>query len=101
MRWEIILDIIEDVRGTMIFYFFIIEEAIQSVSFACYLLHKAEMYEDCRNMARWCLDNLINPAIDTVAWLGTLIYPMNMSYDLFYKSAKKLMETYLKVGEEK
>ncbi len=99
--WQIALDIIEDVRGTMTFYFFIIEEAIQSASFACYLLNKAGMKEDVRNMANWCLDNLINPAIDTNAWIGTMIYPMNMAYDLFFKSAKKLMETYLKVTEKK
>jgi len=99
--WGIALDIIEDVRGTMIFYFFIIEESIQSASFACYLLNKAGMKEDCRYMAQWCIDNLIDPAIETVKWLGIMIYPMNIAYDLFYKSAKKLMETYLKVTEKK
>jgi len=97
--WKIAYDVIKDVRGTMIFYFFIIEEAIQSVSFACYLLNKAGMKEDVRTYAQWCIDNLIDPAIETLGPLGVMIYPMQIAYDLYYKSAKKLMETYLKITE--
>ena len=95
-KWNIALDIIEDVRGTLTFYFFIVEEAIQSAGFGCYLLKKAGMDEDAKNLAQWTINNLIDPAIDTNSWAGTVTYPMNIAFDLFYRSAKKLMETYIK-----
>jgi len=101
MAWEIVLDVIQDVRGSIAMYLFIVEEAIQTAGMACYLLHKHKKLEECRETAQYILDNIINPAIDFNNRYGAIAYPLNMAYDVFYKSAKTSMETYLKVTEKK
>jgi len=93
--WTIALDVIQDVRGSIAMYLFIIEESIQTVGMACYLLTKANRKEDARDIARWAIDNIIDPALQFNETYGGVAYPLNMSYDVFYKSAKKNFETYL------
>ena len=95
--WEIALDIIEDVRGSIAMYLFIIEEAIQTAGMACYLLYRMKKYDECKNTAQWVIDNLIDPALEFVNTYGYAAYPLNMAYETFYKSARKTMETYLKL----
>jgi len=95
LSWIIAVDVIEDVRGSIAMFMFIIEEAIQSVGMACYLLRKANRVEECRNVAQWAIDNLINPALEFCKTYGYAAYPLNMAYESFYNAAKKTFETYL------
>ena len=95
--WQIALDVVEDVRGSIAMYLFIIEEAIQTAGMACYILYRQKKYDELRNTARWIIDNLIDPALEFVKTYGYAAYPLNLSYEVFYKSARKTMETYLNI----
>lgn len=96
-RWKIALDVIKDVRGTLIFYGWVICESLGSVGMACYMLHKAGRKDEAKALASWAINNLANPAIDFASSYGYAMYPMNIAYKLYYDSAKKLLETYLKL----
>ena len=95
VSWNIALDIVEDVRGSIAMYLFIIEEAIQTVGMACYLLYRQKKYDELKDTARWIIDNLIDPALEFVKTYGYAAYPLNIAYEVFYKSARKTVETYL------
>jgi len=98
--WTIALDVVQDVRGSIAMYLFILEEAIQTVGMSVYLMHKANMDEEVRSQAKWILDEIINPAIEFNNTYGMLAYPLNQAYSTFYESAKRNMETYLKVTKK-
>jgi len=93
--WTLALDVIEDVRGSIAMYLFIIEEAIQTLGMACYMSYKAKNMALARELAQYGIDNVINPAIEFNNAYGFIAYPLNMAYDVFYKNAKKTFETYL------
>lgn len=95
VRWTLILDVIQDIRGTLGMYMFIVEESMQTVGMSLWQLYKAEMYGEVRNTAQWCLDNIINPAIEFCETYGKACYPLNMAYLLFFESSKRNVETYL------
>jgi len=95
--WEIALEVVEEVRGSIAMFMFIIEEAIQTVGMACYINYKLGDVEAAKEAARWALDNLVNPALDFVDRYGAAAYPLNLAYKSFYLSAKRTMETYLKL----
>lgn len=97
MRWKIALDIIEDVRGSIAMYMFIIEEAVQTAGMAAYLYNKAEQKQKAKETAQWILDNLIYPAQDFTETYGYLAYPLNMAYDAFFKAAEQTMQMYLEL----
>jgi len=101
MTWQIVLDVIQDVRGSVGMYLFIIEEAIQTLGMAMYLLYKAQKYDDVRTLGEWILNEVINPAIDFNNTYGVVAYPLNQCYDVFYKAAKKNIQTYLDVVKGK
>jgi len=98
--WQIALDVVQDVRGSIAMYLFIIEEAIQTVGMACYLNYKANRLDAVRELAKWILDNIVNPAIDFNNTYGHVAYPLNLAYNVFYQSAKRNMETYLELTRE-
>jgi len=99
--WSIALDVIQDVRGSIAMYLFIIEEAIQTLGMAVYLLYKDNRFQEARETAQYMLDNVINPAIDFNNTYGSVAYPLNLAYDTFYKNSKKNMETYLELTKGK
>jgi len=99
--WKIALDLVQDVRGTLGMYLFIIEEAIQTVGMACYLNWKEGNYSKVIEVANYVLDEIINPAIDFCATYGSATYPLNIAYDVFYKAAKTSMENYIAQAQEK
>jgi len=98
--WTIAIDIIQDVRGSIAMYMFIIEEAIQTIGMACYLLYKHKKYSDLKEVAKWALDNLVNPAIDFAETYGHVAYPLEMAYKAFYQASKKNFENYLRLTEK-
>ncbi len=97
MAWKIALDVVKDVRGTLTFYGWVICEALGSISMACYLLYKANRKDEAKALASWAINNLANPAKEFATSYGYAMYPMNIAYGLYYDSAKKLLETYLKL----
>ena len=99
--WTIALDVIEDVRGSVAMYIFILEESIQTLGMACYLLAKEQRWNDLLDLANWIIANVINPAIDFNNTYGGVAYPLNMAYDTFYRASKTNMENYIKIAQEK
>jgi len=97
MSWQLALDLIEDVRGSIAMYMFIIEEAVQTAGMAAYMYHKAGLNQKAKEQAQWVLDNLIYPALDFVETYGYLAYPLNMAYDAFFKAAEQTMNAYLQL----
>ena len=93
--WQLALDIIQDVRGTLAMYLFIIEESIQTLGMAIYQAKKSNRTDLVRELAQYTLDNVITPAIAFCNTYGMATYPLNQAYWIFYDSSKKLMETYL------
>jgi len=96
-KWTIAMDLIEDVRGSIAMYMFIIEESIQAVGMACYLNYRAGKKDKAKEIAKWCLDELVTPAIDFARTWGYPAYPLNISYEMFYLAAEKTMRSYLEL----
>lgn len=99
--WTIALDVIEDVRGSIAMYLFIIEEAIQSMGMACYLNYREKNWSALLETANYALENLIKPALDFVSTYGHVAYPLNISYQAFYEATKKQMQNYIDLAKEK
>jgi len=99
--WTIALDVIEDVRGSVGMYLFIIEESIQTLGMACYLLAKEQRWNDLLDLANWIIANVINPAIDFCNNYGAIAYPLNQAYATFYNASKINMENYIKIAQSK
>lgn len=95
MAWKLALDVIQDVRGSIAMYMFIVEEAVQTVGMSCYLLYKDEKWEECLQLATWIINTILANAIAFSETYGHLAYPLNMAYDTFFKSSYKNMETYI------
>jgi len=96
MSWTIVLDVIEDVRGTLTLYGWTIIEALGTISFACYLLKKAKLHDDAREMAKWAIDNVADPFKKWLDDYGWAIYPLDWAYKVYTDCCKKLLEAYLK-----
>ena len=89
-------DVFMNIRETIAFYMFIVEESIQAVGMACYLSAKYQDYSRAKELATWAIDELINPLYDFAnSPAGVLAYPMNEAYKAFAEATKKTMETYL------
>jgi len=101
VAWQIALDVVQDVRGSIAMYLFIIEEALQTLGMACYLYQKANMKESVRNLAKWAIDNVVDPAIEFNNTYGAAAYPLNMAYDTFYHSSRISFQTYIHITEKK
>ena len=99
--WAIALDLIQDVRGSIAMFLFIIEEAIQTVGMSCYLLYKEEKWAECLEVATYIKNRIIEPSLEFVDSYGQVAYPLNISYKIFYESAMKNVETYIKRCLEK
>ena len=101
VHWTVALDLIQDVRGSIAMYLFIIEESIQTVGMACYMLYKDQKYQEVMDLATWIISDIIDPAIEFNNTYGTVAYPLNMAYGVFYESAKRNMNTYLETCKAK
>jgi len=93
-------DVFEDARGTAGFYMFIIEEAIQTTNMALYLLYKAGLKEQLEELINWEENELVNPLKDFANGVGTIAYPMNLSYQAFAEATKKLLDSYRQLLQE-
>lgn len=93
--WKLALDVIEDVRGSIAMFMFILEEAVQTAGMACYLYKKAELNEKAAELAQWIIDEILNPALDFVDNYGIFAYPLNEAYKQFFLAAKQSMQAYI------
>jgi len=89
-------DVFVNVRETIAFYMFIIEESIQAMGMACYLLKKFGLDQDAKEYASWTKSNLIQGLKEFAQGVGVIAYPMNEAYKLFAESTEKVMDAYLK-----
>ncbi|MEM5854475.1 MAG: hypothetical protein QW228_08980 [Candidatus Aenigmatarchaeota archaeon] len=93
-------DVFINVRETIAFYMFIIEESIQAMGMACYLLKKYGLNKECKEYADFTLSNLINPLEEFASGVGTWAYPMNEAYKAFATASRKVMEAYKQLPDE-
>lgn len=89
-----------NVRETVAFYMFIIEESIQAVGMACYLYKKYGLNNKAKETAQWCINELIDPLLDFSSSIGVLAYPLNLAYSAFAEATRKVMEMYLELPEQ-
>jgi len=97
VAWIIAIDIIQDVRGSVGMYLFIIEESIQTIGMSCYIAKNAGKIDRAKELAQYAINNLIDPALQFVEDYGDLAYPLNLAYKEFYSAAKETMNTYLEL----
>jgi len=97
VKWKMPLEIIKDVRGTLIFYGWVICESLGSASMACYLLKKEKKYKEMKEIAQWAINELIEPYLEWIDYYKFMIAPMDIAYKLYCESQRKLFETYLKI----
>jgi len=97
--WKVgkeVFDVFMNVRETIAFYMFIIEESIQAMGMACYLLKKYGLDQDAKEYASWTKSNLIEGLKQFADGVGQVAYPMNLAYKAFAEATEKVMDAYLK-----
>lgn len=90
-------------RQEAVFYCFIIEEAVQSLGMACYLLTKAEKYTLAAMIANDAIEHYCDPMIklcsdttDTTELnLGFIMMPTNSAFVSFFEASKKNFRMYV------
>lgn len=91
-------DVFQNVRETIAFYMFIVEEAIQSAGMAAYISYKAGNTQRAKEIAQFMISELIDPLREFAeSPAGYAAYPANLAYSAFAKSARKVAETYLEL----
>lgn len=91
-------EVFENVRETVAFYMFIVEEAIQSAGMAAYISYKAGNTQRAKEIAQFMISELIDPLKEFAeSPVGYTAYPVNLAYSAFAESARKVAETYLEL----
>ena len=96
----IAIDLIEEVRGSIAMFMFIIEEAIQTIGMACYLAYKKQQWDKVIEYATYAINELIDPAIEFADTYGNFAYPLHFAYKAFYETSKKTMENYITLANQ-
>lgn len=86
--------IFNDVRGMVIFYMFIMEEAAQTAGMAAYLAYKDKFQSEAAAHANWNLSNVINPGKSFCGGVGVVGYPMNEAFSTFFDASARAMNYY-------
>ena len=97
-KWTVALDVVQDVRGSVAMFMFIIEEAIQTAGMACYVLYKSQKWQELKNAAQQTIDNLIIPGLDFANTYGAAAIPLNTAYLAFYNQSLTTFQTYIAVA---
>lgn len=85
-----------NVRETVTFYMFIMEEAAQTAGMAAYVAYKAGNIDRAKEIARYMKDELIDPLEDFAkSPAGVLAFPMNLAYISFATASRLTADTYL------
>lgn len=91
--WTIALDAVQEVRGSIAMFMFIIEESMQGIGMANWIAYKAEDWELLLSNVQYGRNQLLIPALDFVQKYGAVAYPLNLAYETFYKSFEKSLDT--------
>ncbi len=96
--WSLIasvaFEVFEDIRGAVSMYMFIIEEAIQTMNMATWILYKAGLYSDVINNINYIKNDLAIPLRDFARGpVGQLAYPMNLSYEAFAEATIRALDS--------
>lgn len=87
-------EIFNDVRGMVIFYMFILEEAAQTAGMAAYLAYRDGHGDEAAETANWNLTNIITPGRQFCDTLGLVGYPMNDAFKAYFDASEKSMIYY-------
>lgn len=87
-------DVFMDVRGTVVFYLFILEESIQTAMMGCYLASKAGETSRSQILAIELKQGLIADAKAFNQSVGIVAYPMNEAFGAFYTQAENMCNFY-------
>lgn len=84
-----------NVRETVTFYMFIVEESIQAVSMAVYLAYQTGDSELANDLIDYNITQLIDPLIAFASNpAADLAWPMSDAFLEFAKASRQSMETY-------
>lgn len=97
-KWNIAVDLLKEVYGTLQMFVFILEESTQSIGMSTYLSFQAGDMQATSELSHYALDEIINPALDWLDDFGYLIWPNDLSYKEFFLASKKSMERYLELA---
>ena len=89
-----LFEVFEDIRSAISMYMFIIEEAIQTLNMANWVLYKANLFDKIQENIDYIRNNLAQP-LKTFAEspAGYVAYPMNLSYIAFADSSLKALDS--------
>jgi hypothetical protein len=87
-------DIFNDIRGMIIFYLFIMEEAAQTIGMASYLAYKDGFAAESQEHASWGLNEVIGPARAFCSGIGIAAYPMNDAFNVFFDASERALTFY-------
>ena len=86
--------VFEDVRGAVSMYMFILEESIQTLNMANWILFKAKLFDKLSENINYIRNELAIPLRDfSNSPVGYLAYPMNLSYVAFAESTLKALDS--------
>ena len=87
-------EVFEDIRSAISMYMFIIEEAIQTLNMANWVLYKANLLDKVKENIDYIRSNLAQPLKDFAeSPAGYVAYPMNISYIAFAESTLKALDS--------
>lgn len=87
-------DVFMDIRGTVVFYLFILEESIQTAMMGCYLARKEGEISRSQILAIELKQGLIADAKAFNQSIGTVAYPMNEAFGAFFEQSEKMCTFY-------
>ena len=94
-------DVFVNIRETVVFYMFILEEAIQTMSMSVWQAYQAGDKEHCYELINYNLNELIYPLRDFANGpIGALGWPMNASFAAFAEASAESMKNYWRLLAE-
>jgi hypothetical protein len=87
-------DVFNDIRGMVIFYLFILEEAAQTAGMACYMCYKDNRTTQAAEHAQWIKDNITTNGRTFAQTIGLVAYPMNDAFITYFDAADKANDYY-------
>lgn len=87
-------EIFNDIRGMVIFYMFIMEEAAQTAGMAAYCAYRDKRQSQAAAAADWTVQNVITPGRAFSLSVGLVGYPMNEAFATFFDASERAMNYY-------
>jgi len=94
-------EIFNQIRETVVFYMFIQEEAIQTLSMAVFLAQGRDDWQEVEEMAKYTRDehveDLHNQASNVLA---NVAFPMNLAFQKFTNASRTAMNYYIDMAHQ-